>query len=246
MTALKDYLGTIVSEVASARAAADLHTAEIAKVFSDDELLAKFTIPKFRFGSVELDIPFLVNAVTEPIQLPHTKVVNHMSPEVLADMVVSTIDRSLRSNIDYAITGPQRIRIADQILHISEASYQKRETMTAEMSNSFSLKASQSTIDQLKKIKRVKELVEKGKKSEIFSTLDKNIKETWQMGVRIETKSGQVKPGQINILADHSNLKENAETNNIARIRMTLYEDDLEHKNKLGLDGEVQKVITRE
>lgn len=246
MTALKDYLGTIVSEVASARAAADLHTAEIAKVFADDELLAKFTIPKFRFGSVELDIPFLVTAVTEPIQLPHTKAVSHMPPEVLTDMVVSTIDRSLRSKIGYAVTGPQRIRIADHILHISEASYQKREAMTAEMSNSFSLKVTQSTIDQLKTIKRINELVEKGKESEIFSTLDKNINETWQMGVRIETKQGQIKPSQIKILADHSNLKENAESNNIARIKMTLYEDDLEHKNMLGVDGEVRKVVTRE
>lgn len=58
MPKLNEYLGGIVSELASARKMADLQTLEIAKEYAKDEMLKNFSIPRMKIGTVELTIPF--------------------------------------------------------------------------------------------------------------------------------------------------------------------------------------------
>ncbi|MCU7614367.1 hypothetical protein N0B16_07945 [Chryseobacterium sp. GMJ5] len=58
MPKLNEYLGGLVSEIASARKMADLQTVEIAKEYAKDDLLKHFSIPRMKIGSVDLTVPF--------------------------------------------------------------------------------------------------------------------------------------------------------------------------------------------
>lgn len=58
MPTLNEYLGGIVSEIASARKMADLQTVQIAKEYAQDEMLKNFSIPRMKIGTVDLTIPF--------------------------------------------------------------------------------------------------------------------------------------------------------------------------------------------
>lgn len=58
MPTLNEYLGGIVSEIASARKMADLQTLQIAREYAQDEMLKNFSIPRMKIGTVDLTIPF--------------------------------------------------------------------------------------------------------------------------------------------------------------------------------------------
>lgn len=58
MPKLNEYLGGIVSEIASARKMADLQTVQIAQEYAKDDLLKHFSIPRMKVGTVDLTIPF--------------------------------------------------------------------------------------------------------------------------------------------------------------------------------------------
>ncbi|AZA81564.1 hypothetical protein C1637_03050 [Chryseobacterium lactis] len=58
MPKLREYLGGIVSEIASARKMTDLQTVQMAKEYAQDDLLKHFSIPRMKVGTVDLTIPF--------------------------------------------------------------------------------------------------------------------------------------------------------------------------------------------
>ena len=58
MPKLSEYLGGLVSEIASARQLADLQTVQIAKEYAKDDLLKHFSIPRMKIGTVDLTVPF--------------------------------------------------------------------------------------------------------------------------------------------------------------------------------------------
>ena len=68
MPKLNEYLGGIVSEIASARKMADLQTVQIAKEYAQDDLLKHFSIPRMKVGTVDLTIPF-ATAGNSPIMI---------------------------------------------------------------------------------------------------------------------------------------------------------------------------------
>lgn len=58
MPKLSEYIGGLVSEIASARQMADLQTVQIAKEYAKDDLLKHFSIPRMKIGTVDLTVPF--------------------------------------------------------------------------------------------------------------------------------------------------------------------------------------------
>ena len=58
MPKLNEYLGGLVSEIASARKMADLQTVQIAREYAKDDMLKHFSIPRMKVSSVDLTIPF--------------------------------------------------------------------------------------------------------------------------------------------------------------------------------------------
>jgi len=58
MPKLNEYLGGLVSEIASARKMADMQTVQIAQEYAQDDLLKHFSIPRMKVSSVDLTVPF--------------------------------------------------------------------------------------------------------------------------------------------------------------------------------------------
>nr|WP_314496855.1 hypothetical protein [uncultured Chryseobacterium sp.] len=66
MTKLSEYLGGLVTEIASARKMADIQTVEIAKEYAQDDLLKHFSIPRMKIGTVDLTVPFAQGGKSVP------------------------------------------------------------------------------------------------------------------------------------------------------------------------------------
>ena len=58
---LADYTGYIFLEIIKARQMADLHSAELAKVYAKDPVLKHFSVPRFKVPRMELTIPVLIS-----------------------------------------------------------------------------------------------------------------------------------------------------------------------------------------
>jgi hypothetical protein len=58
---LADYTGYIFLEIIKARQMADLHSAELAKVYAQDPVLKYFSVPRFKIPRMELTIPVLIS-----------------------------------------------------------------------------------------------------------------------------------------------------------------------------------------
>lgn len=60
---LSDYIGFIFSEITRARETADRVSTEIAKVYSKDEILKYFSVPRFKIPEMEISVPVLISGV---------------------------------------------------------------------------------------------------------------------------------------------------------------------------------------
>jgi len=69
MPTLNEYLGGIVSEIASSRKMADLQTVEIAREYAADDMLKNFSIPRMKIGTVDLTITFAQGGVLPILKL---------------------------------------------------------------------------------------------------------------------------------------------------------------------------------
>lgn len=255
MVSLKDYLGTIVSELASARAASDLHTLEIATAFAEDEDLAGLTMPKFRFGEIKLDIPYLVSSIDTPAvpAAPKPPARPHMPPDAMTDIVVGQMARSVGQQFSYTLTPSQRDRLSDSVEALATDSFKRRDTMTVDLAARYSLKASQTLLDVLKKAPSLCDKLDAAEHNQTLRTIDENIRNSWiyASGATTASDKGEVKPKKptpvhkLNILADHGSLKEFGSTENIARIQMTLHEEEVAVKRTLHPDGTVSDRIVR-
>ena len=58
---LADYTGYIFLEIIKARQMADVHSAQLAKVYAQDEVLKHFSVPRFKIPRMELTIPVLIS-----------------------------------------------------------------------------------------------------------------------------------------------------------------------------------------
>ncbi|GJQ30109.1 MAG: hypothetical protein HBSAPP03_19930 [Phycisphaerae bacterium] len=66
MPNLGDYLGQLLSEIAMARAQADLETVRLAEVYASHPLLKHLPVPHIRLPEVNLDVPVLVQQSEQP------------------------------------------------------------------------------------------------------------------------------------------------------------------------------------
>jgi len=68
MSNLGDYIGQILSEMATARVQADLQAVRLADIYATHPLLKAFPVPRFRLPTVTLDVPVAVSDVGSPAE----------------------------------------------------------------------------------------------------------------------------------------------------------------------------------
>ncbi len=61
MPTLKDYLGSLVKDLNYARVIADVESANIARMYAQDDLLKHFSIPRMKIQDTELTIPICID-----------------------------------------------------------------------------------------------------------------------------------------------------------------------------------------
>jgi hypothetical protein len=66
MPYLGDYLGQLLSEIAMARAQADMETVRLAELYASHPILKMMPVPHIRLPDVDVDIPVLIKASEEP------------------------------------------------------------------------------------------------------------------------------------------------------------------------------------
>lgn len=65
MVNLGDYIGLILSELASARVQADIESVRMAEFYSANKILRNFAIPRVRFQNVEITTPVVIDKADE-------------------------------------------------------------------------------------------------------------------------------------------------------------------------------------
>jgi hypothetical protein len=68
MPYLGDYLGHLLSEIATARVQADLETVRMAELYASHPLLRHLPVPRFRLPTLTLDVPVVVQNVEQAAQ----------------------------------------------------------------------------------------------------------------------------------------------------------------------------------
>lgn len=81
MASLRTVIAGILDELVAARAASDLESARIARLYAQDATLSGVAAPRMRFASIEIELPLLVEGVTE------------QGPEAIARRVESELKR---------------------------------------------------------------------------------------------------------------------------------------------------------
>lgn len=87
MAKLEEYLGGLVDGLAQARLMADLRAAETARIYAKHELLKAMSVPRMRFGTVEMTIPLAVERAQE---LPKPLPVKRVNPDLLERKIIES------------------------------------------------------------------------------------------------------------------------------------------------------------
>lgn len=76
MPTLKDYLGSLVKDLNYARVIADVESANIAKMYAEDELLKHFSIPRMKIDDTELTIPIAIDELEMTVEKDYQPIDN--------------------------------------------------------------------------------------------------------------------------------------------------------------------------
>jgi len=76
MPTLKDYLGSLVKDLNYARVIADVESANIAKMYAENDLLKHFSIPRMKINDTELTIPISIDELEMSVEKDYQPIDN--------------------------------------------------------------------------------------------------------------------------------------------------------------------------
>jgi len=211
-------------------------------MFSEDEMLSQFSIPRFKFGQIDIDIPVLLNGLSEADTVAQPDNVHHSDPDSLADTIIGRTERIVLAKTGTQITARQRQNLFKQTVELTQASFRQSQNMTVNLRNQFSLKTSQMIVETLQNIKKL-QAQETDFKS-LGKDIDLAMKAIWEAGVKIEKAPSTPMPAAIDVLADYTSLKDHGNDVTVSKVRVTLHEDSVSWKTILDDDGSVRSILT--
>jgi hypothetical protein len=63
MITLGDYLGFLMTEIARARLTSDLASIDLAKIYSENELLKNLSVPRVRLSRIDVSVPLVIESL---------------------------------------------------------------------------------------------------------------------------------------------------------------------------------------
>ncbi|MBA6328210.1 hypothetical protein H4J46_09710 [Colwellia sp. MB02u-6] len=108
MPTLKDYLGSLLRDLNHARVIADLETANIAKMYAEDNLLKHFSIPRMKIQETELTIPVAIDELDSSVEIDYQPIDNKLFyaktyAEIKNVFKVSSFNRDISTALKKAI-----------------------------------------------------------------------------------------------------------------------------------------------
>lgn len=76
MPTLKDYLGSLIKDMNHARVIADIESANIAKMYAEDDILKHFSIPRMKIQDTELTIPIAIDELESSVEKDYQPIDN--------------------------------------------------------------------------------------------------------------------------------------------------------------------------
>lgn len=76
MPTLKDYLGSLIKDINHARVIADVESANIAKMYAEDDILKHFSIPRMKIQDTELTIPIAIDELESSVEKDYQPIDN--------------------------------------------------------------------------------------------------------------------------------------------------------------------------
>ena len=103
MPILKDYISALVTSMTEARVNADTFSANVARLYLENDMLRHFPVPRMRIGDVEINAPVAINAAeSKPvINKPNLSLVSDKVYTVVClgfDLKVADVDKNTNAS----------------------------------------------------------------------------------------------------------------------------------------------------
>jgi hypothetical protein len=106
MITLSEYLGFIFVEITNARVMADQESARIAELYSQNPMLEKFSVPRFKIPEMELSIPVVVSGAKFTNTLLFNDNVNNFNGQITNEIVIAIKKLQIKKgkiNLDFNV-----------------------------------------------------------------------------------------------------------------------------------------------
>ena len=148
MPILKDYISALVTSMTEARVNADTFSANVARLYLENDMLRHFPVPRMRIGDVEMDVPVAVNSAGSK-----TTVINKPNLSLVTDKVYADVCNGFGLNVadvDNNATASKALR-EDISLEVAEIGNKIDESNYSEILKSSSYKIADTSLNILEK-----------------------------------------------------------------------------------------------
>ena len=126
MPTLSDYLGQVVSSIATARMQSDMESVRLADHYASHPLLKHFSVPRFRVMNVKLDMPVAIHNIDDFDALRGKTQRAHFAVD--SGPLVDALDAELET-AGIALDAPAKKRI-EQAIHTQAATVQRVDVLS--------------------------------------------------------------------------------------------------------------------
>lgn len=117
MPRLKDVLDAIMSDFYAARATSDLRAAELHEMYSENPLMAQFSIPSFKFRQLELEVPvFLSEIETPPAGPTDPPPPSELDPDTVLAHITDQLATQAKSDLAITLSKSEKSAFRDMAL----------------------------------------------------------------------------------------------------------------------------------
>lgn len=215
MPYLGDYLGHLMSEIATARVQSDLETVRIAELYANHPLLRHLPVPRFRLPTVTLDVPVAVQKMEEA--QPGESARGGLGPEAMRKSFDPLLDGYLaRQNIKLTAaerTGVNRALDATGARLVQPPAVAGSVTQLADEL----VQAAVQALGDMRRKERTGELA-----------MDEKSVNEFKAAARVEFLTQRKAPPRLQVLVTNAELREAGPPENLARLRLSISEESVE------------------
>ncbi len=203
MPTLKDYLGSLVKDLNHARVIADIESANIAKMYAENEILKHFSIPRMKINETELTIPISVDNLEEVEDKDYQPIDNNKFYSQVYQTIKNRLEsKSIKSTVSRQLSHTIKSKITQL-----ETSIKGGKNMESTL-DEFCSNISQESINTIKKDdkenKNFTKLLNKNKISEVQfrDTLKGQLKETLKSKIKPKVTTGKIENAMVTVESD--------------------------------------------